>query len=151
MKYLIIFIMSICLMSVAGAADKVYKRGQDQVGTVTCTNPTTRTDGTALDVTEIAKVELYIDEVEGNVDTPNDTFVMMGGCQTMQFPLQNYPSGTVFYVYGRTFDTSDPELVSVVSPEVSNTSFVIQNANPNAPGQWKLSQVIQLLLLNETL
>ena len=126
----------------ADAAD-TYKRGVDSTFTAGCTDPTERTDGTALSASEIASVEYYIDDVDGNgltyeqiqANVPTFTRVMANGCaSTRDFSvdLQQFPVMKTQYRFAVAKDTDNQYSVGSVSNE-----FIIQSANPNAPGQIK--------------
>lgn len=112
------------------AADDVYKRGKDQTININCDNPTTRTDGTALAVDEIHSVEYYIDVAGGFTGTPLLTVEMLGGCMSTTIDLQQLPVKVELGRYAKTVDTGGLE--SVVA---AGRTFIIETANPNAPGQ----------------
>lgn len=112
----------------------VYKRGTDQSYVANCTNATTREDGTPLTLAEIASVEYYIDDVDGNVTNPLVTVTMTGGCKATTVNLQTLPAGIVLYKFAKTVDTAG---LKSTNPSTPGVDFIITNANPNAPGQIK--------------
>ena len=128
-KTLIVLAMLVSFTAVA--EDDVYKRGKDKTFIAGCTDPTTRTDGTVLEVGEIAEVNYYIDKTDGNLNTPEFTLVMINGCLDSTVDLQQFQVNTTYYKYG-TATTTDA-LTSIAS--TPGRSFVVQSANPNAPGQ----------------
>lgn len=130
------FLMTVALVVLAFAfgttfaADDVYKRGQDQTIWVNCDNPTSRTDGTPLVLSEIEKVVYYVDQVGGFTGTPLVTIEMLGGCMAAPVDLQTLPVNTEMGRYAKTVDTGGLE--SIVE---SGRTFIVQSANPNAPGR----------------
>lgn len=112
----------------------VYKRGVDQSYVAGCVNATTREDNTPLPLNEIARVEYYIDDVDGNVTNPLVTVLMQAGCKDTVVNLQTLPAGIVLYKYASTVDTAG---LKSTNPSTPGVDFIITNANPNAPGQIK--------------
>ena len=120
-----LFILTCCLSFTVSAADITYKRGQDKTYVASCVNPTERVDGTPLSPDEIAEVIYYV----SNGATSLLTINMNGGCTDTTIDLQQFPSNTELGTYAKTIDIDGLE--SVVS---AGLTFIIQNANPNAPG-----------------
>lgn len=114
------------------AADVTYKRGHDQSYTAGCTDPATRTDGTAIAAGEIAEVVYYVDAVGGLTGSPLLTINMTGGCMDVPVDLQQFPVNVELGKYA-TAETTD----GLVSEVGVGPTFVVQSANPNAPGQIK--------------
>ena len=92
-----------------------------------CLDPSQRVDGTPLPPAEIAKVEYYLDQTDGDITTPELTIIMNGGCRDTFIDTKVLSTGT-YYAYGRAFDTDG--LVSDVSV---STDIVITKAKPKPP------------------
>ena len=123
MKYLIIFLIQLAIASSVNAETVQWSKGF----TAGCDNATERTDGTPLDVSEIDRVEYYIDPTDQN-PSPAYTIPMAGGCQDLFVDTRQFPVGDYFR-YAKTIDTDDRE--SDLSP---GTAFTIQKPRPNPPG-----------------
>ena len=133
------FMMGMVAMAVSpriNAEDDVYKRGQDQSFIADCANPTTRTDGSNLPLSEIDRVEYFIDDSVpvdyASLGNPLYTLIMDGGCAPSSVDLQQFPTRTTLYKFGFTIDTDGN-----TSPVSISRSMVVNTANPNAPGQIK--------------
>ena len=118
------------LSSLALAADDMYKRGKDQNFTANCINPTERTDGTPLALSEIAEIVYYVDVSGGFTGNPLLTINMQGGCMAVPVDLQQFPINIELGRYAKTIDTGGLE--SIVA---AGRTFIVQSANPKAPGQ----------------
>jgi hypothetical protein len=92
-----------------------------------CTDPGQRVDGTPLLASEIAKVEYYLDKVDGDIAAPEHTVLMAGGCKDTFIDTKQVGTGT-YFAYGRAFDTDG--LVSDVSVSVE---INITKSRPKSP------------------
>jgi hypothetical protein len=93
-------VLMITLIGVLQAEDIQWAQGF----TADCDNPTEREDGTPLSIEEIARVEYYLDPVDGNLDTPAYTAIMAGGCQPTFIDTKQLSVGD-YWAYARTYDT----------------------------------------------
>ena len=84
-----IFLFTLMVFSVPTYAEGPVYSGTTK--TVDCNNPVTRTDGTALDPSEIASVEVYIRT--SPTGSPEHTVIMPGGCQPMTLDLTTLSEG----------------------------------------------------------
>ena len=128
MKFLLLMLLSTSVF----AADVTYQKGKDKSFVGGCVDATEREDGSVLPPEEIATVKYYVDDVDGNLSDPLHMVMMTGGCKDSMIDLTLFPVDIVFYSYAQTIDTEQRESVSSVSK-----SFIIQKANPSAPGQIK--------------
>ena len=124
--------IAVAMVIALPATAEVVKRSDGF--TANCDNPTTREDGTLLPVSEIKQVQYFVDPVYGNVANPDLTVLMTGGCNPTFIDTKQLAVGT-YYRYAITEDTSG--LLSVVSVQSISDPLVLQNANPNAPGNVK--------------
>lgn len=109
------------------ANDLVYDPSSTQtILTITCTYPTDREDGTPLLVSEIAKVNFYVDDgVSGYIDAGENTTACY---QT--YDLTKIPVGD--YNYAVTATDTDGRM-SLYSPVVVHLT-VKKTLPPSAPG-----------------
>ena len=119
-----IFLFTLMVFSVPTYAEGPVYSGTTK--TVDCNNPVTRTDGTALDISEIASVEVYIRT--SPTGSPEHTVIMPGGCQPMTLDLTTLSEGQK-HMDGIATDTEGRASV-LSAPQVP---FVYQLANPNPP------------------
>ena len=119
----LLYLMLLMLVAVNVQA-KDFIIGIDTSKMVTCTNATTRVDGSPLAVSDIERVEVDITN-----ETLTYTITMMGGCQPMSFDLTQLSPGTWNHI-GRTYDTDGRE--SVGSAPVP-FGYVKSTALPNPP------------------
>jgi hypothetical protein len=92
-----------------------------------CDNPTERVDGTPLALEEIARVEYYIDPVDGN-PAPLHTVIMTGGCTDTFIDTKIFPVGD-YYRYAATFDID-----GLISDMSGGEVMTLQKARPKSPG-----------------
>jgi hypothetical protein len=92
-----------------------------------CTNPTRREDESILTLAEIARVEYYLDKVNGNLATPELTVLMSGGCRAMFIDTKLVGVGN-YYKYAMTVDTEGRKSVASIG-----TPVTIQKSNPKSP------------------
>jgi hypothetical protein len=124
------FIVTILLLlSFAATADTVQ---WSQGYTANCDNATQREDGAALPLSEIGRVEYYLDQTDGNITNPAVTLLMSGGCQPMFLDTKQVPVGD-YFTYGRTWDTDG--LDSVVS--APGTPKTIQKSRPKSGSNYR--------------
>ena len=95
--------------------------------TASCSDAVEREDGTPLAPEEIARVEYYLDDVDGNVTNPSYTAIMSGGCQPVFIDTKRLTTGS-YYAFAITVDTDGRESVASLSKQV-----VIQKAKPKPP------------------
>jgi hypothetical protein len=122
-KLLLILIISTLTCTVS-AEDIQWSKGY--IGT--CINPTQRVDGTPLDVSEILRVEYYLDKTDGNITNPELIVLMQGGCQDAFVDTKQVGTGD-YFAYARTFTTDSLDSVAS-APGVQNQ---IQKARPKSP------------------
>jgi hypothetical protein len=127
MRY-VALLLTIVLSTSAHA--QIVKRNTGYTGD--CDNPTARTDGTPLAVTEIHSVEYYLFPT-GETDPTKYALkhVLLGGCRPTHIDTSDVPVGD-YRAFGKTIDTDGkPSVMSEGSTEIIS----IQNASPNAPGR----------------
>ena len=129
MKFTIIML---AMMLALPATAEVVKRSDGY--TATCDNPTQRTDGTTLPLSEIKQIQYFIDPVYGNSTSPDLTVLMSGGCKPTFVDTKQLTAGT-YYRYAITEDTEGQ--LSVVSVQSTSDPLILQNAKPKAPGNIK--------------
>ena len=113
------------LFSVAAMAAGTVYTGTEKP--VSCTDPTTRIDGTPFLTSEIDRVEIYTSSTDLDANPPY-TLVMPGGCTIDSvFDLTQLSEGQ-YYQYGVVYDTSGR--VSALSASIPFTRSL---ANPTAP------------------
>jgi hypothetical protein len=98
-----------------------------------CDNPTTRTDGTALDPSEIDRVLFFISDTVTDLPPPADfspahTEIMTGGCADRVLPTGSLTPGKQYYKLAVTYDTG-----ARVSSYSDFFPFTTDLAPPNAP------------------
>ena len=107
----------------AHADGTVYSGNEKQVR---CDNPTTRTDGTSLPVSEIDRVEIFIGQTDQDINTPHKV-TMVGGCTDTPFDLTQLQEGQ-WYQYGIAVDTAGR-----ISSLSATLPFMYTRMAPNPP------------------
>lgn len=127
LKYLVLLI---ALLPFSAQCDTVqWSKGY----LANCDNPVERVDGTALAISEIARVEYYLstdDLLAGKERTELTgvvyTVLMSGGCSSSYVDTKRISVGT-YYAYAVAFDTDARESVASVNHEI-----VVQKARPKS-------------------
>lgn len=111
MMKMIKFVLLALFTMPAFAVGVDYVTGEVDSKVMGCDNPTTRTDGMALPIDEIDRVEMYVDDVDPAVtpgDAPQFTVMMMGGCTDTSFDLNQLSVGQ-WYQWAVVYDTGARE------------------------------------------
>jgi hypothetical protein len=108
MYRLSLFLIISTLSCIAHADDVQWSKGY----TANCDNAVERENGEPLALSEIDRVEYYLDKTDGNITNPVLTILMNGGCKPMFVDTRQLSVGD-YFAYGRTWDTDG--LDSVVS------------------------------------
>ena len=119
MKYFLLLLLPFAVQAEVIQWSQGYTAG--------CDNATERVDGTILTLGEIARVEYYIDPVDGN-PTPLHTVIMSGGCADTFVDTKQFPVGDYFR-YAVTVDTD-----GLVSDMSVGAMMTIQKSRPKSPG-----------------
>ena len=122
----VLILVTILMVTVAWSAyadGTVYSGNEKQVR---CDNPTTRTDGTPLPVSEIDRVEIFIGQTDQDINTPHKV-TMVGGCTDTPFDLTQLQEGQ-WYQYGIAVDTAGR-----ISSLSATLPFMYQKNPPSPP------------------
>jgi hypothetical protein len=104
--------------------------------TADCENATERQDGSVLcngvncTPSEIQAVRYYIGTTDGDIENPELTFLMDGGCVATAVDTRGLLTDVIYYRYAMTQDT-DGRWSSF--PSTPGLSFTLVKAKPKAP------------------